>query len=304
MSTPKPTYHEANVTTDFKADGFENQPERSSEKRCSHKRRRAKRMVLEYKKTGDPSAREAVLANHLGLVGFYARQYADRGMDYDDLFQEGCLGLLAALDRFDPSLGFEFSTYASHFIRGYILEFYRTKAWPCSVPRSVRDMSFQIRMLETQLGHEPTRQEVLDFCDIPPERADEALIAAQVWHPACFHHANTACDINPTVHPHASSVDTDLEETPMRMDMQSLLTETLDAEELEVVHMRYFEDLSQREIAQQLGTHQMYVSRSLHKSMDKLEQALLVNEDAQTPDIHQSGLPQSAATCVHLAFDQ
>lgn len=75
----------------------------------------------------------------------------------------------------------------------------------------------------------------------------------------------------------------------MRMDMQSLLAETLDAEELEVVHMRYFEDLSQREIAQQLGTHQMYVSRSLHKSMDKLEQALQADEEAHTLDMHPSG---------------
>lgn len=237
-------------------------------------RRRLKKLLLDYKSSGDPSIREEVCGEHLGLVRFYARKYAESGIDYDDLYQEGCLGLLAAFERFDPSLGFEFITYASHFVKGYMREFYRTKAWPCSVPRSMRDMSLQIRLLTSELGHKPSREEVLEFCDIPSEKVDEAIAASQVWHPVCFHHADAACDINPKIHLGVSQPDMELEEAAMRIDMRFLMEDSLKPEELQIVRMRFFDDLSQREIARRLGTHQMHVSRSLQRSTQKLGEAL------------------------------
>ena len=255
-----------------------NEQELDKKARRSKTRRRVKRLFAEYKKTGNPLLREEICGEHLGLVRFYARKYAESGMDYEDLYQEGCLGLLAAFERYDPSLGAEFITYASYFIKGYIREYYRTKAWPCSVPRSMRDLSFQIRLLANKLGHEPSRQEVIEFCDIPPDKIDDAIAASRVWHPLCFHSADVACDLNPRILAGVSSPDHELEDAPMRIDMASVLNETLKPKEREIVYMRYFEDLSQREIAERLGTHQMHVSRSLQKSAEKLE-ATFSNEE-------------------------
>ena len=250
--------------------------ERELEKKTqrSKSRRRVRRLLVEYRKNGNPILKEEICAEYLGLVRFYARKYAESGVDYEDLYQEGCLGLLAAFDRFDPSMGAEFITYASYFIKGYIREFYRTKAWPCSVPRSMRDLSFQIRLLANKLGREPSRQEVVEFCDIPPDKLDDAIAASRVWHPLCFHHVDVACDLNPRILAGVSSPDHELEDAPIRIDIESILRETLKPEEKAIVYMRYFEDLSQREIAERLGTHQMHVSRSLQKSAEKLEATL------------------------------
>ena len=273
MTTFKSGDQARKSSSDFENAGLSKKQASKNDERRTSSRRRTKRLLLEYRKSNDPSVREDICKEYSGVVRFYARKYAESGMDYDDLYQEGCLGLMAALERFDPSLGFEFITYASYFVKGYMREFYRTKAWPCSVPRSMRDMSFQIRLLANQLGHDPSRQEVLDFCDIPPEKVDDAITASQVWRPVCFHNAEAACDVNPKIHSDASRMDTELEDVPLRIDIRSLMEEVLKPEELQIVCMRFFDDLPQREIAQRLGTNQMHVSRTLQRSVQKLEEA-------------------------------
>lgn len=247
-----------------------------SRKKSTRKTRRTNELFRIYHKTRDPGIRNQICEEHLSLVSVCAYKYAKKGVDYEDLYQEGCLGLLRAIDGFDPARGVEFRTYATYFVEGFIRQYFRDKAWICHVPRSVKDLALQIKRLSEDLGHEPTRQEIIDFCGVPDNKADEAIAASQLWSPICLYSDG---EINYSIIHEASYDDNELESLPDRLTLQKASAETLSPMEASVVHMYYYDDLSQREIARKLGTYQMMISRLLEKSNRKLEAALSDGEE-------------------------
>lgn len=267
-------------TSSGKADPGKSEPRTHRKERTvpHRKNRRLRQLLLAYRESRDPEIRDLIFQESYHLAERYARRYAGRGVDYEDLRQEASLGLLKAIEGFDPSRGVEFQTYAVWFVEGWIRQYFRDKAWICKVPRSVKGMSLQIKRLYRELGRLPTRAEIAERCDIPEDRIDDALAAAQTWASVSFSQSRVSAEVSPLVAREMSYVDEELDAVEMRLSVQDAAARALEPPDMEIFRMYYFEELTQREIASRCGTHQMRVSRSLRKSAGKLG-AELFGED-------------------------
>lgn len=114
----------------------------AADSRGSHKlawdKERTRELFARYKDKGDMAARDQLIVNHLNLVRFLAAKFANRGEPLDDLVQVGTIGLIKAIDRFEPERGLEFTTYATPTILGEIKRHFRDKGWSVRVPRRLQ----------------------------------------------------------------------------------------------------------------------------------------------------------------------
>ena len=234
---------------------------------------RGLQLLQEYRRTGDPALRELIFLEYRGLAAACAHHHEGRGVDFDDLYQEACLGILRAIDLFKPSRGTRFSTYASYFAEGNIKQLLRDCAWPCHVPRSAKECAIRIRRLGDELGHEPSITEVVEAGVVPPERIEGALAALEALSPAKLYRAD-GIELTGEAARVSSCTDPDLESAPLRLDVRRAIDARLTPREAQVVRLRFDEDLPQHEIARQMGTYQMKVSRILKQSLDKLRDEL------------------------------
>src|SRR5438876_5270528 len=120
----------------------------------------------DYAAARDPALRDELVAAHLGLAEYLARRFANRGEPLDDLVQVASVGLLKAVDRFDPDRGLEFSTYATPTIVGELKRHFRDKGWAVRVPRRLQELNLQlgdlIGKLSQELGRSPTVAEMAE----------------------------------------------------------------------------------------------------------------------------------------------
>lgn len=227
-----------------------------------------------YAETKDPALREEIVRRSLSLVEHFARNYRGRGIDYDDLFQEGCLGLLLAIERYDPDLGYSFSTFTSYYIKGHITQYFRDKGWPCAAPRSVKTLCIRIKAIADELGHEPTREELMEMDIADPGRIEEAMLAARVWEPICLHKTESASGINPVVLRKLAKPDKEIESIPAKLTLEQAMSQSLTEEEEKAIRLYFFDDYPQRTIADELSTYQMRVSRLIRSGTSKLTESL------------------------------
>lgn len=237
-----------------------------------------KKLFQIYQQKHDPAVRDKIFEHYLSLVKICAYKYSGRGVDYDDLFQEGCIGLLKAIERFDLSRGVEFHTYAFWLVEGWMRQYFRDKTWVCKVPKKVKDMSLRIKKLSRKLGRFPTREEIVEHCGIPEDYVGEAIAAAATWNSVSFYHNSFDGAINPLVEKDASCMDSKLEDMLTRVAIEEAARKALSPTEVSVVRMYYYDNLSQRQIARKLGTYQMMVSRTLQSSASKLDAELSDNK--------------------------
>ena len=232
------------------------------------KNRRTRGLISAYRNRGDTRARDRVYEDHLHIAEFYARKYGGRGVEYDDLLQEASLGLLEAIERYDPARKVAFGTFASHTVDGRIKQYFRDKAWPCSAPRNVKALALQVRNMERTLGRTPTRQEVIDAGVIPADQVDAALMASQAW--ACANLGlDGACGLPPSGARALSYIDPKYELAANLLDMEAAMRK-LDEDEMNVALLYYFGHLTQKEIARQTNASPDSVSRTLRKATRKL----------------------------------
>lgn len=232
------------------------------------------KLLREYRRTGDPALRELIFLEYRGLAVACARRFEGRGADFDDLFQEACLGILRAIEGFNPEHGTRFSTYAYYFIEGNIRQLLRERVWPCHVPRGARDCAGRILRLGDELGREPTLSEIAEMGAVPPEQMDDAVAALEAMSPASIYRTG-GVELTGEADRASSCTDPELESTPERLYVQGAIESCLTPYEAQVVRLRFADDLTQREIASQMGTYQMKVSRVLRQSLDKLRDELL-----------------------------
>ena len=248
-------------------------PKPCGRERSRKNSRRLTRLFRAYREHGDAEALDILYREHLQLAAFCARKYTKRAADYDDLYQEACLGLLDALKRYDPERGVEFSTYAMHYIEGDVKQYFRDKGWPCSAPRSVKSLSLRVRDMERQLGREPTRQEVLDAGTIPPEKVDCALAAARAWSAVYLKPDGPSSERAATPDP-LTYDDAELELMANRLDMKAAAAKSLSFEELSALHLHYYQELTKRQVAERMGITENRVRHLLENAVKKLGRAL------------------------------
>lgn len=216
------------------------------------------------------AARDALVEMHLPLVRHLARRYAERGEPMEDVIQAGTIGLIQAVDRFEPDRGLAFSTYAVPTVVGAIRRHFRDATWSMKVPRRVQELRGKIDAahdsLTQDLGRSPTVAEIAERASVDAQDVLDSLELSRV-------REMTQIDaVAPDGAPLADRLG-DLDASLAGVDdaetVKKLLASLPDQERL-VVTMRFFDGMSQSEIASEVGVSQMQVSRLLSRSLAKL----------------------------------
>jgi RNA polymerase sigma-B factor len=219
--------------------------------------------------------RDELVTAHLGLAEYLARRFANRGEPLDDLVQVASMGLVKAVDRFDPERGVEFSTYATHTIVGELKRHIRDKGWAVRAPRRMQELYLRltkvIGVLGQTLGHSPTIAELAAEVQVSEEEVLEALEAGQAYRFASLD-APSGDSESPSYATYLGADDPGMAEAERRALLAPLL-EQLEPREQLIVHLRFFQGMTQSEIAATLGISQMHVSRLLAKSVSRLRAA-------------------------------
>ncbi|NUS74043.1 MAG: sigma-70 family RNA polymerase sigma factor [Corynebacteriales bacterium] len=209
--------------------------------------------------------RDTLVQQHLGLVSYLARRFTGRGEPLDDLVQVGTIGLLKAVDRFDPERGVAFATYATPTILGELRHHLRDRAWAVRIPRQVQEnaaaVGAAISTLSTSLQRAPTVPELAEYTELEIEAVLAALDCA--W----IHEPTPIDDVEPP------AVDDALERVEQRAWLRPLLNR-LDTRERAAVVLRFMMGMTQTEIAGELGISQMHVSRLLSRALAKLRSTI------------------------------
>ncbi len=139
----------------------------------------------EYKEHPTIEKRNKLVEDHLYMVDILIRKYLNKGVDYDDLYQVGALALVQAVERFDPSKGYEFSSFATPTILGEIKKYFRDKQWSLKVPRRLKEISQKVTAARDELylrnHRNPTVEEIAKETDLPEEQIIEALESSQAY---------------------------------------------------------------------------------------------------------------------------
>ena len=222
----------------------------------------------------DRSARDELVRLHLPLVEYLARRFRGRGEPLDDLVQVASLGLLKAIDRFDPERGVEFSTYATPTIIGELKRYFRDKGWAIRVPRRLQEIGLQLAQvmpdLSQELGRSPSIPEVAQRTGLSEEDVLEGINAAQVYSLKSLDAPVTEDGTNSVAR--LGAEDESLELLEAWSSIAHLL-EKLPYRERKILHLRFVVGQTQSQIAEELEISQMHVSRLLSKTLAYLRAA-------------------------------
>lgn len=226
----------------------------------------------EYAKTREISLRDELVEAHMGLAAYLARRFANRGQPLEDLTQVAALGLLKAVERFDPELQIEFSTYATTTIVGELKRYLRDKGWAVRAPRRMQELYLSLSRvvdpLGQELGRSPTIAELAAEVGASEEEVLEALEAGQAYRFASLDAPRSDAE-GESVGESMGTEDEELARAEQRAVLTPML-EYLPQRQREIVHLRFFEGLTQSEIARRLGISQMQVSRLLSRSVAQM----------------------------------
>jgi len=231
-------------------------------------------LLRRYHQGGDLEAREQLIEQYLPLVRSLARRYANRGEQLEDLVQVGAIGLIKAIDRFDVDRGVELSTYATPNIIGEIKRHFRDKGWAIRVPRGLQELNVRLSQLlerlTAELERSPTIPELAKAAGVTEEEVLEALESGQAY--------TTVSLSAPSGQGEDGQVDPleslgELEHAYEVSEDRAVLApglEALDERERRILHLRFWEGLTQSQIAAQVGISQMHVSRLIRRSLEKV----------------------------------
>jgi RNA polymerase sporulation-specific sigma factor len=214
-------------------------------------------------------SREEFIEKNLPLVHSICKRFAGRGIEYDDLYQAGCIGLIKATDNFEKDKGFAFSTYAVPVIMGEVRRLFRDGG-AVKVSRSIKELYLKImretEILEQTLNREPTLSELAERLGVTVESVTEALNAGQM--PVSL----TVEDDDGVREPDLPTISPE-EEIIGKVLIDSAF-EYLEEDEIKIVKYRYYEGFTQSKTACLLNMSQVQVSRAEKKILSKLRKAL------------------------------
>jgi RNA polymerase sigma-B factor len=232
-----------------------------------------------YRETTDPAEKERIreqLVNaYHDFVYFLARKFQNRGEPLDDIVQVGYLGLIKAIERFDPDLGFEFTTFATLTVAGEIKRHFRDKGTAIRFPRRLQELHQTVvrvnEQMKNELGREPTVAELADRLGVTPDDVTEAMEIGPAYVPLSLDQPIASGDgeSSRSVSEQIGGADPELDRVEMR-DVLDRAMEHLTPRERAIMAMRFYEQMSQSEIARRLGISQMHVSRLQRAALEQL----------------------------------
>ncbi|MGH3973979.1 MAG: RNA polymerase sigma factor SigF [Pseudonocardiaceae bacterium] len=221
--------------------------------------------------------RDRLVAAHLPLARHIARRFSHRGEPQDDLEQVACVGLIHAVDRFEPDRGSDFLSFAVPTITGEVRRYFRDHAWAMRVPRRLKDLHVAIgsamSILSQQHGRAPTASELAEYLDLPREQVLEGLGAASGYRTSSLDSLLDAEGTGAALEGVVGAADAELGQVEYRTTLAPLL-DRLPERECAILKLRFFVGLTQSEIAQRVGLSQMHVSRLLSRTLVRLREEL------------------------------
>lgn len=237
-----------------------------------------KELFLELEKTNDPSIREQLIERNLYIVEILSKKHANRGIEYDDLFQVASIGLIHAVDRFDVHKGFEFSSFATPTIIGEIKRHFRDKGWMIRVPRRIQELNIKVNNAKVELSqklqYSPTVGEIADYLKITEEEVLEAMEGSNMYTPQSLDFSiNSEDDKELTLKDLVGIEDFDYAEIE-KIDFLDHALKKLNEVEKKVLVDRFFNDKTQASLADELDISQMTVSRMERRIIKKLKEEI------------------------------
>ena len=223
--------------------------------------------------------RSELVVAHLNLVRYLAVKFANRGEALDDLIQVGTVGLLKAIDRFDLERGVEFTTYATPTIVGEIKRYFRDKGWAVKVPRRLQELNLAvnraIEKLSVKVGRSPTVAELAEHLSVTEEDVLEAQELGQAYNLLSLDTelSGEGDKKSQTLADYIGTTDAGLELLEDKANLERAF-EVLSGRERVILYLRFYESVSQTEIAKRLNVSQMHVSRLQQKALEKLRNVL------------------------------
>lgn len=249
-------------------------------------RARLRGLFVEYQTSRDVGVRDQIVEGHYRLARHLARRFENRGVALDDLEQVAALGLLKAVERFEPERGIEFSTFATPTILGELKRYFRDKGWAVRVPRRVQELHMRVNAvvneLTNQLGRSPSIAEVAQAARSSEDEVLEAMEASQAYRSAPLESSSADSDAGTFEGSHLAYDD----DGPFQVENRMLVEELLDSlppREQLMVRLRFYEEMTQSEIAERLDISQMHVSRLLSRCLEQLR-TRLAEADVSGPD--------------------
>jgi RNA polymerase sigma-B factor len=235
-----------------------------------------RRLLERYHREADPDAREALVERFLPLARQLARRYQRAGEPLDDLIQVASLGLLKAIERFDPARETAFSSFAVPTILGELKRHFRDKGWSVRVPRDLQEMAVKVDRvgedMNRELGRAPTPVEMAERIGVSPEQVLEAREAAGAYRAVSLDRPRSDEDDDGELADAFGAEDRGYALAEDAATVQRLMRVLTDRER-EVLRLRFEEDLTQSEIGQIVGVSQMHVSRLIRQSVARLRTA-------------------------------
>lgn len=263
MSEPGTTYPDRSLTRREDSPYADRRAEREPERL----------LLLRYRRDGDLAARERLIERSLPLAHSLARRYANRGEPLEDLEQVAGLGLLKALDRYDPEHGSSFLRFAAPTILGELKRHFRDKGWALRVSRDLQELALSIdrthEPLMQSLGRPPLLSEVADALDLTTEQVLEGMEAQGIYKTASLDRPLSDEPDPITLGETLGEEDDGYELVDHRVALRRAW-QTLSPSQREILHLRFSEDLTQREIGQRIGCSQMHVCRLLRRALERL----------------------------------
>ena len=286
MSPPAPTTHEpeAALVPDEEEDGTWSPPDPSlageeASLSTPAPSRQAERLVAEFAKTRDPRLRDRIVLMHDRMVRYLASRFDSRLSPQEDVVQVAYIGLISAIDRFDPKKGGSFITYAIPTIVGEIKRYFRDQTWVLKAPRKLRDLGLNLKKLrqelEQKLGRSPSVQEMAEAAQVSEERLLQAMEVNRAYVP---------CSLDTCLYGRDGSRKGPVSECVGESDAEIRCIEERDAfkqaiallnpRQQQIIQLRFYDELSQAEVARQLGISQMHVSRLERQALRDLKHIL------------------------------
>jgi RNA polymerase sigma-B factor len=223
------------------------------------------------------AAREDLVHLHLPLVEHCARRFRNRGEPFEDLVQVGTIGLIKSIDRFEAERGVEFSTYATPTIIGEIKRYFRDKGWAIRVPRRLQELRMQIvnttAELTQELGRSPTPRELGDKIGCSVEEIIEGLESSNAYATLSLDATDDGDETGGSMLDALGIDDPNLEHVEVRESIKPMLDQ-LDPREKRILVLRFFKNMTQTQIAEEVGISQMHVSRLLSRTLDQMRVAM------------------------------
>lgn len=245
-------------------------------------KQRTRDLFAHYREFEDEESRDELITMYLNLVKYLASRFRNRGEPIDDLIQVGTIGLIKAIDRFDTGRDVEFTTYATPTIVGELKRYFRDKGWAIKVPRRLQELSFRVNQavdqLTQQIQRSPTIAEIAEYLGVTSEEVLEAMETSEAYNFVSLESdRNNDGSDSFSILEYIGKDDQLMAIVDDRTTLAKAL-KFLTPMEQRVLYLRFFQGLTQTEIATQLEISQMQVSRLLRKTLRVLRENLVSEE--------------------------